>query len=69
MQIPDTELATELNARETVIFVGGSVDWHDVERQVERLGFGDMYIVSASKGRLKSFPVVNVRPTPMAGEI
>lgn len=45
--LTDDELRADLQACDTVYFVGGSVKWQEVERQVERLGFGDLYIVSA----------------------
>lgn len=47
----DDELATHLLKGHTVVFHGLGRDWHTIERQVERLGFGDTYYVSQIAGR------------------
>jgi hypothetical protein len=47
--LTDAELCRELQARETICFVGLDLQWQELERQVERLGFGELYIVSAKQ--------------------
>ena len=50
--IPDEQMKTHLERHETLVFKGLSREWQDIERQVERLGFGDLFVVSqrASNG-------------------
>jgi len=42
----DEELRTHLERGDTITFTDAVKDWQDIERQVERLGFGDSYAVS-----------------------
>ena len=42
----DEELRPHLERRDTVVFKGTANAWQEIERQVERLGFGDAYVVS-----------------------
>ena len=51
--IPDEQMKAHLERRDTLIFNDLSREWQDIERQVERLGFGDLFVVSqrASNGR------------------
>jgi hypothetical protein len=63
MPISDDELVKHLESRNTLSFVGGGVDWHKIERQVERLGFGDLYIVSTARARNMNTSTVSARPT------
>src|SRR4051812_21881245 len=51
MPLTDGELRPQLEAGETISFVGGEISLHKIESQVDRLGFGDLYIVSAMQGR------------------
>ncbi|HZR17379.1 MAG TPA: hypothetical protein VFE51_08630 [Verrucomicrobiae bacterium] len=60
--LTDAELGAELKAWNTVLFVGGVADWVEIERQVERLGFGESYIVAASKALNDSSFTVSVKP-------
>jgi hypothetical protein len=46
-RLTDAELRPQLEALDTILFVGHRLQWQEIERQVERLGFGDLYIVSA----------------------
>lgn len=50
--IPDEQMRAHLEKQETLIFKGLTREWQDIERQVERLGFGDLFVVSqrASNG-------------------
>jgi ATP-dependent protease HslVU (ClpYQ) peptidase subunit len=61
-QLTDSELRSELEAWNTVLFVGGVADWVEIDRQVERLGFGELYIVGASKALNDSSFTVSVKP-------
>ena len=45
----DDELRPHLERGDTVVFKGSAKAWHDIERQVERLGFGDEYAVSTTR--------------------
>ena len=42
----DDELVPHLLQQHTLIFKGLGEEWQEIERQVERLGFGDIYFVS-----------------------
>jgi hypothetical protein len=42
----DEELRSHLERSDTISFTGAVKNWEDIERQVERLGFGDAYAVS-----------------------
>jgi len=48
-QLTDDELRPQLEARDVIVFVGQPLATREIERQVERLGFGDLYIVSATQ--------------------
>ena len=41
--LPDDDLRAELEGGDTICFMG-PIRWQEVERQVERLGFGDLYM-------------------------
>jgi hypothetical protein len=60
--LADDELRLQLEARESIVFSGQEIEWHDIERQVERLGFGDLYVVSATNGSPARGPRVTLRP-------
>ena len=61
-RLRDEELRRELVSKNTLLFVGEKVEWHEVERQVERLGFGDLYIVAEITGRAVHTPTIIVKP-------
>jgi hypothetical protein len=65
MPLADNELRPELEARDTIFFVGGGADWLEIERQVERLGFGEVYVVSFAKARRTNICTVCVRPVAL----
>ncbi len=44
--LEDDELRTHLKNQDTLLFKGLGGEWQQIERQVERLGFGDLYVVS-----------------------
>ena len=60
--LADDELLLQLAAGESIAFSGLEIEWHDIERQVERLGFGDLYVVSATNGSPARGPRVTLRP-------
>jgi hypothetical protein len=45
----DEELRPHLERGDTVVFEGATKAWQEIERQVERLGFGDAYAVSRTR--------------------
>ena len=47
----DQEMSTHLENQDTLLFKGMGREWQQIERQVERLGFGDRYAVSQLSGR------------------
>ena len=49
--LSDEELRRHLDANDTVVFKDAPVRWQEIERQVERLGFGERFIVSSTKGK------------------
>jgi hypothetical protein len=61
-RLSDSEFRQQLESRNTVFFIGGCVELQEVERQVERLGFEELYIVSAVKGRRSPAVTVGVKP-------
>ena len=42
----DDELRSHLERGDTLVFTGSAKAWQQIERQVDRLGFGDDYAVS-----------------------
>ncbi len=48
--LSETELVQHLRSQDEILFRIPGIRWQDVERQVERLGFGDTFLVSAMKG-------------------
>jgi len=62
MPLTDVELRQQLEAGDTISFVGGEISLQKIERQVDRLGFGDVYIVSAMQGRQNTATRIQVKP-------
>jgi hypothetical protein len=60
--LADEELRPQLEARATIVFDGQTIQWHEIERQVERLGFGNLYVVSATQGPLGDNPKISLKP-------
>ena len=48
--LSDEELRSHLERGDSVVFSGIAKAWREIERQVERLGFGDNYAVSRTRG-------------------
>ena len=66
MPITDAALRQQLEARDTIFFIGTDMSLQKIERQVERLGFGDLYIVSATQSRQKAATKIRVQPLATA---
>jgi len=49
--LPDDELKAHLERKDTLIFEGLGREWQQIERQVERLGYGDRFIVSQTRSK------------------
>ncbi len=47
----DEEMRAHLERRDSLVFKGLGGEWQHIERQVERLGFGESYIVSQRGSR------------------
>jgi len=60
--LTDGELRSQLEAGDTLSFIGREISLQTIERQVDRLGFGDLYIVSAMQGRQTEPPRIQVKP-------
>jgi hypothetical protein len=65
-RLTDEELREQLQSQDTILFVGESLRWQEIERQVERLGFGELYIVSSTQGRHSVTPIITVKPAAAA---
>jgi hypothetical protein len=64
--MPMTDADQQLEARDTIFFVGTNISLQNIERQVERLGFGELYIVSATQGRHEAARKIRVQPLAAA---
>ncbi len=69
--LSDDDLRPYLERGDTVLFKVTPKDWHQIERQVERLGYGDDYAVSrttrSAPGREQDIIRVSpLRPQPGA---
>jgi len=62
LPLADEELRQQLEAGATVIFDGQTIQWHEIERQVERLGFGNLYVVSATQGPPGDNSKISLKP-------
>jgi hypothetical protein len=60
--LTDEELRAELEARDTIVFDGAEISWQEVSRQVERLGFGDAYILSSVEGTAVTRARITLHP-------
>jgi hypothetical protein len=48
--LTDEELRPRLERSEAIVFPGLSREWQQIERQVEKLGFGELYFVTQRSG-------------------
>jgi hypothetical protein len=60
--LKDEEIRPHLEAGEQIAFVGLAHKWKQLERQVDRLGFGDSYTVSLAKKRRSDPGFIRVSP-------
>lgn len=60
--LTDDELRPQLEARDIISFVGHRVIFQEIERQVERLGFGDLYIVTATHKPPSDTAKISLKP-------
>ena len=60
--LSNESLRGHLECGDSLLFADACLDWHEIERRVERLGFGESYIVCAAKGRHTDLPTVSARP-------
>lgn len=56
-RLDDRALSNHLEKRDTLLFKGLGSEWQQIERQVERLGFGDRFAVSQIAGHQHSTKV------------
>jgi hypothetical protein len=63
--LSDEELRPHLERRDVVAFNGLGREWEEIERQVERLGFGDAYAVSRSRKAGAAGEEVIIRVSPV----
>ena len=71
--LPDEKMRAHLESDHSLIFTGLSKNWQEVEKQVERLGFGEKYFVSRVQGvhgdHTKVAPARKQPPAPGARSI
>ncbi len=53
----DDQMHPHLENRDTLLFKGLGREWQQIEKQIERLGFGDAYLVSQVGSRSSSAKV------------
>ena len=66
--LADDELRPELEAGDTVLFIKPGITLREVEDQVERLGFGDLYVVSSTQGPTGGYSKIIVKPEVPPGK-
>lgn len=65
MPVSDGELKSRLGARDTLVFVGQPKALKDeIRTQIERLGFGALYAVSATAWEHSDASTIRVEPIP-----
>ena len=65
--LSDEELRPHLERGDSVVFSGIAKAWQEIERQVERIGFGDNYAVSRTKGAGTTREQDVIRVSPIRG--
>jgi hypothetical protein len=58
----DDELLPQLESGDSIFFLGRRIEMQDIERQIDRLGFGERYIVSATQGPNADRVKVRLKP-------
>jgi hypothetical protein len=67
--LSDEELRPHLERGDTVAFKGVGREWEEIERQVERLGFGDAYAVSRTRRAGGAGEEATVRVSPVRPQL
>ncbi len=62
--LSDEELRSELESRHVVYILDQQLRLPEIERQVERLGFGETYIVSATLRPNAALSSIRLAPAP-----
>src|SRR5215510_9691036 len=62
--LTDDQLRPQLEAGDIIFFLGPQFRLQEIERQVERLGFAEGYIVSATRGPNSDRAKIRVKPDP-----
>jgi hypothetical protein len=65
--LSDEELRPHLEHGDSVVFSGIAKAWEEIERQIERLGFGDNYAVSRTSGAGTTRAQGVIRVSPVRG--
>ena len=65
--LSDEELRLHLERSDSVVFSGIAKAWQEIEGQVERLGFGDNYAVSRTRGAGTAHKQDVIRVSPVRG--
>jgi hypothetical protein len=60
--LSDDELRPQLETGDIIFFLGRGIKLQEVERQVERLGFAEQYIVSATQRPNAERAKIRVKP-------
>ena len=63
--LSDEELRSHLERGDTITLTDAVKDWEQIERQVERLGFGDTYAVSRGSRPDRAGLQKHTRITPL----
>ena len=63
--LSDDELRAHLERGDTIVFADPVKDWEEIERQVERLGFGGDYAVSRGSKSEPTGPMKHIRVSPL----
>jgi hypothetical protein len=63
--LSDDELRSHLERGDSLVFDGLAQEWHEIEHQVERLGFGDSYGVSRGRSPKRQGEPERIRVSPL----
>ena len=63
--LSDEELRPHLERGDVIAFKGVGREWEEIERQVERLGFGDKYAVSRARRAGAAGEETSIRVSPV----
>lgn len=60
--LSDEELRPALAANDLILIRAAGLSLRKIEQQVDRLGFGDLYIVSVGESKLNHIPTATLSP-------